>query len=231
MVNIIKKLIKENINLNKKKLRIIKEEYLQGKTIINVDIQPEYKNYISFNLYKWIQFLNQNANNNRIIFLYNGEDTLGMISENEYKDFLLELGLDEDVLDNAIFYDKGYAFFRYCIDNSIDENNIVDLVKFMIQNNINDSRDIDEDMWNDYMQETNHSQEDVRELLENAGDMINIPDLMDFLKNYSNIVLLGGGINECLKEVEIALLSLNKNYNLNPNLYIILMIHKTKNQI
>ena len=50
-------------------------------------------------------------------------------------------------------------------------------------------------------------------LLENAGDMINIPDLMDFLKNYSNIVLLGGGVNECLKEVEIALLALNKNFN------------------
>jgi hypothetical protein len=212
--NLIKKIIKEELNLNKKKLRIIKEEYLQGKTIINVDIQPEYKNYISFNLSKWIQFLNQNATNNRIIFLYNGEDTLGMISENDYKYFLLELGLDEDVLDNAIFYDKGYAFFRYCMDNSIDEDNIVDLVKFMIQNNINDSRDIDEDMWNNYMKQTNHSQEDVRELLENAGDMINIPDLMDFLKNYSNIVLLGGGINECLKEVEIALLSLNKNFNI-----------------
>lgn len=214
MKNLIKKIIKEELNLNKKKLRIIKEEYLQGKTIINVDIQPEYKNYISFNLSKWIQFLNQNATNNRIIFLYNGEDTLGMISENDYKYFLLELGLDEDVLDNAIFYDKGYAFFRYCMDNSIDEDNIVDLVKFMIQNNINDSRDIDEDMWNNYMKQTNHSQEDVRELLENAGDMINIPDLMDFLKNYSNIVLLGGGINECLKEVEIALLSLNKNFNI-----------------
>jgi|688.fasta_scaffold501847_2 hypothetical protein len=213
MVNTIKKLIKENINLNKKKLRIIKEEYLQGKTIINVDIQPEYKNYISFGLSKWIQFLNQNANNNRIIFLYNGEDTLGMVSEYDYKNFLLDLGLDEDVLENAIFYDKGYAFFRYCMDNSIDEDNIVDLVKFMIQNDINDSREIDEDMWNDYMQQTNHSQEDVRELLENAGDMINIPDLMDFLKNYSNIVLLGGGINECLKEVEIALLALNKNFN------------------
>jgi hypothetical protein len=36
---------------------------------------------------------------------------------------------------------------------------------------------------------------------------------MDFLKNYSNIVLLGGGVNECLKEVEIALLALNKNFN------------------
>jgi hypothetical protein len=213
MKKLIKKLIKEQINLNKKKLRLIKEEYLQGKTIINVDIQPEYKNYISFNLSKWINFLNENAANNRIIFLYNGYDTLGMVTESDYKYFLLELGLDEDVLDNAIFYDKGYAFFRYCMDSSIDEDNIADLVKFMIENNINDSRDIDEDMWNEYMQQTNHSQEDVRELLENADDMINIPDLMDFLKNYSNIVLLGGGVNECLKEVEIALLALNKNFN------------------
>jgi len=99
------------------------------------------------------------------------------------------------------------------MDNSIDEDNIVDLVKYMIKHDINDSRDIDEDMWNDYMEETNHSQEDVRDLLENADDMINIPDLMDFLKKYSNIVLTGGGINECLKEVEIALLSLDKPYN------------------
>jgi hypothetical protein len=53
----------------------------------------------------------------------------------------------------------------------------------------------------------------LRDLLENASDMINIPDLMDFLKNYSNIVLTGGGIDECLKEVEIALMSLDKNYN------------------
>ena len=201
------------VKIKKKKSRLIKEEYLQGKTIINVDIQPEYKNYISFNLNNWIQFLNENASNNRIIFLYNGYDTLGMVSENEYKNFLIDLGLDEDVLDNARFYDKGYAFFRYCMDSSIDEDNIVDLVKFMIDNNINDSRDIDEDMWNEYMQQTNHTQQDVRELLENAGDMINIPDLMDFLKNYSNIVLLGGGVNECLKEVEIALLALNKNFN------------------
>lgn len=37
---------------------------------------------------------------------------------------------------------------------------------------------------------------------------------MDYLSNKSNIILLGGGINECLKEVEIALLSLDKNYNI-----------------
>ncbi len=118
-----------------------------------------------------------------------------------------------DVLDNAKFYDKGYAYFRYCMDNSIDIDNIVDLIKFMIKNDITDSRDINKDMWEKFMIETNHSKQDVRDLLENADDMINIPDLMDFLSEYSDIVLMGGGIDECLKEVEIALLSLDKTYN------------------
>lgn len=206
--------LNESKNTNKRKLRLITENKVQGKTIINVDIQPEYKNYISFDLQKWVNFININAALNDIVFLYNGADTLGMIDENSFKEWLFDLGVDEDVIYNATFYDKGYAFFRYCMDNSIDENNIVDLVKYMIKHNINDSRDIDEDMWNDYMEETNHNQQDVRDLLENAGDMINIPDLMDFLKNYRNIVLTGGGINECLKEVEIALLSLDKKYNI-----------------
>lgn len=206
--------LNESVNITKRNLRVISENNFQGKTIINVDIQPEYKNYITFNLNEWVNFINQNANSNQIIFLYNGFETLGMIDENSYKEWLLDLGIDEDIIyENAIFYDKGYAFFRYCMDNSIDEDNIVDLIKYMVRHKINDSREIDEEMWENYMIETNHTQQDVRDLLENSGDLISIPDLMDFLKNQTNIVLLGGGINECLKEVEIALLGLNKNYN------------------
>lgn len=139
-----------------------------------------------------------------------------MIDEYSYKEWLMDLGIDEDIISNATFYDKGYAFFIYCMDNSIDEDNIVDLVKYMIHHNINDSRDIDSDMWNNYMQETNHNQQDVKDLLEFSDDAIHIPDLMDFLKNYKNIILLGGGINECLKEVEIALLSLDSDYTIIP---------------
>lgn len=209
----VRKYLNENKNIDKKKSRLITENKFQGKTIINVDIQPEYQNYITFNLDNWVGFINNNSEINNIIFLYNGADTLDMIDEYSYKEWLLELGVDEDVLYNATFYDKGYAFFRYCMDNSIDEDNIADLVKYMVKHNITDSRDIDEEMWNNYMVETNHTQQDVRDLLENAGDMISIPDLMDFLDNYSNIILTGGGINQCLKEVEIALLSLDRDYH------------------
>jgi hypothetical protein len=36
---------------------------------------------------------------------------------------------------------------------------------------------------------------------------------MDFLDSYDNIVLVGGGIDECLKEVELAMDALGKNYD------------------
>jgi hypothetical protein len=208
-----KKLI-EYKNTVRKQSRLLTESTLNGKTIINVDIQPEYQSYISFNINKWVNFLNESEENNNIVFLYNGQDTLGMVSESEYIDWLFDLGIDEEVINNATFYDKGYAFFRFCMDNSIDEDAIVDLVKYMMTNDITDSRDIDEDMWNDFMNSTNHSRQDVRDLLENADDLINIPELMEFLQNKNNIALTGGGVNECLKEVEIALLALDKPYSI-----------------
>jgi hypothetical protein len=210
---LIKRLIRENL-ANPKKKRMLYENKVSGKTIINVDIQPEYQQWVTFDLNNWANFINNNAAQNRIVFLYNGADTLGMVEENEYKYWLFELGIEEDVIKNAIFYDKGYAFFRYCMDNSVDENDVAQLVRFMISHNINDSREIDEEMWNQFMEETSNSLEEVRDLLENADDMISIPDLMDFLDRFSNIVLTGGGINECLKEVEIALLAMNQPYNI-----------------
>jgi hypothetical protein len=211
--NLTKKLFREHIN-NPKKRRMIYESALMGKTIINVDIQPEYNKAFTFNVNDWVDFINKSNENNRIIFLFNGEDTLGMINEHDYQMWLIDLGIDEDVVYEAKFYDKGYAFFRYCIDNYIDEEKIVEIVKYMYKNNINDSRDITEEMWDDFISNTNVSFDDVKELLQDNGDMINIPDLMEFLAHFNNIVLTGGGINECLKEVEIALLAMNKPFNI-----------------
>jgi len=81
----VREYLNEEKNNKKRKIRLLTENKLQGKTIINVDIQPEYKNYISFNLNEWVNFINTNAVVNDIIFLYNGADTLGMIDEYSFK--------------------------------------------------------------------------------------------------------------------------------------------------
>lgn len=189
---------------------------ISNSDLMVVDIQPEYQGAFGFNLQSFFEFINQNYKNlNSLTFLYNGYDTLGMVSENEFKEWEFDYGLDEDIIyNNATYYDKGYAFFRYCIDSDIEDEDIADLVKFMIKYNINDSRDMDENNnWSLFMKEYNHDQSEIKDLLEYSSDMINIPDLMDFIRRYGKIVLCGGGINECLKEVEIALMALDKKYD------------------
>ncbi len=185
---------------------------VSGVDLISIDIQPEYEQAFDFSIFDFIRFINMNYESmNSLTFLFNGPD-LGFPDENEYKYWLIENGLDENIADTANFYDKGYAFFRFCMDEGIDDDKIVDLIKYMIRHDINDSREINENMWNEFMNEYGHS--DVRELLELADDMINIPDLMEYLQRFrGRIVLCGGGINECFKEVEIALMALDKNYN------------------
>ncbi len=196
----LKSLLKENINLN-------------GKTLISVDIQPEYSTYTGFSMESYTRFLNENYEDLRsIVFLFNGPD-LGMISEIEYKGWLWENGLEERIIDESKFYDKGYAFFRYCMDVGIHEDVVANFVRFMYNNDIRDSRDMDRASWAKYLREYRRTdRKEIYELLKHSSDCVHIPDLMDFLRPYSEIVLTGGGINECLKEVEIALKALNKNY-------------------
>jgi hypothetical protein len=184
---------------------------VSGKHLCVVDIQPEYQSHIRF-LGDFINFLNENYETlGNLTFFYNGHDTLGMISESDYQMWWLENGLDEHIIDQATFYDKGYAFFRYCIDEGIDDDQIVNLIKYMIEKDVTDSRDLDEDFWNEFVERFGN--EDIRGLLEFAGDAIHIPDLMDELRGYRGVVLCGGGINECLKEVEIALDALGTPYS------------------
>jgi len=184
----------------------------RNKTLMSVDIQPEYESFFNFSIFEFIGFISNNYKNNRMRLLYNGQDTMGMVSEEDYKWWLIENGLDENIVDEIEFYDKGYAFFRYCIDSSIEEEDIVKIVRYMIKNNINDSSEMDENDWRYFLKYIKYKNRNVKELLQFSDDLINIPDVMDFLKGFNNIILFGGGQNECLKEIEIALKALKKPY-------------------
>lgn len=181
--------------------------------LLVTDIQPEYQDGFTFRIEKFTQWLNRNFKRfSGVTFLYNGADTLGMISEDDLKMWYFENGLKEYIIENVDWYDKGYAFFRYCIDKGIDEDDIVLLVKFMATHNINDSRDItSSELWDKFVGEYN--KHELREIMEFADDCISIPDLMDYLrKKQAPFLLLGGGKNECLKEVEIALKANGQQY-------------------
>jgi hypothetical protein len=189
------------------------EGSLAGKTFIVVDVQPEYEKGIHF-LPKLVQHINVSyPEMGRLVFLYNGSETVGVTSEEDYKYWWLEHGLDEEIIGGVEFYDKGYAFFRYCMDSGIDDDAVANFVRFLYQNGINDSREMTREMWAKYLREYRRmDRKEIFTLLSHADDCVNIPDLMEYIKRFNNIILCGGGVNECLKEVEIALKALNKPY-------------------
>jgi hypothetical protein len=170
-----------------------------------VDIQPEYEKNMGFGISEFCEWLNKNARKySDIVLFWNGPE-FGMTELPEIQDWYLENGLKESVLQNITWQDKAYAFFRYCRDSGIDEDEVVKLVQFMKSHNINDSRELHEkELWDEWIQQ--NGSEDVRELMEFAEDCISIPDLMDQIKGYGKkVYVLGGGQDECLKEIEIAM--------------------------
>ena len=188
-------------------------ESFENRDVVIVDIQPSYQDYFKFKIYELTDYLNEHHSSaNKILWLYNGED-LGMESSSDIEAWLLENGLDGDVLDSITFFEKNYAFFRNAMDNGIDHSSIAKLIKYMMDYDITDSRDLDEATWKIFI-ENNEDESEIVEFLKDNEDMINVPDLMDELKSITNPIVMGGGQNECLAEVLIALNVLNINYDI-----------------
>ena len=196
-------------------LRESSEKFLQGKTLLSVDIQPLYEKFIGFKTNQYCSFLNENYDSlNQLVFLYNGADTIGGMDESQYKYWLMENGLDELIVDQARFYDKGYGYFRYCLDQGADVDATANFVRFLYENDVRDSRDMTRDLWAKYLrQHRKLDRTEIYDLLKHEQDNIYVTELMDELKRYNNVVVTGGGVEACLREVIVALKALGKPYD------------------
>ena len=198
----------------------IVEYLLEGTTkkeLVIVDIQPDYKKYITFNMGSFVDFLNKSYKKyERILYLYNGRETVGLDDQGSITEWLVEYGLDEEVLNIVEFYDKGYAFLRNAMDQGINEDEIVHLLEYMSSNDLNDSRDLDEDNWIEFSR-SYPKDVDIKEYLQDNDDSINIPDVLERIKYIkNNFQICGGGKTECLAEVLILIKLCKKRYSLLP---------------
>jgi len=179
--------------------KLIEQASNKGSLIV-VDIQPEYESGATFDIG---DMLRAAAEYNEVLFLYNGADTLGMIDEQSLRNYYFEkLDYDEETYEELMsvseFFDKGYGFFRDVMDSDIcfDRNSVIKIVKYMIDNDVQDIRDLEE--------------EDVQSIgvsellfddLEDYGFWV--PELQDVLPQWNGSDIAGGARNECLAEVEI----------------------------
>ena len=89
------------MNLLREYIRGLLLEQTQGGSLVVVDIQPEYESVTPFDIGDMLRSAAENYS--RVLFLYNGEDTLGMVSESALKDFYFEkLDKDEEVFEELM---------------------------------------------------------------------------------------------------------------------------------
>lgn len=180
--------------------------------LVIVDVQPEYDT-ASRRILPGVQnmILKSNA---RVLVIYN--DFGGGDTANEVYNYLAginpELGnyeydseLDDYVekdtsplelkLQHADFIHKEYGFLRGFMDMNVSDATIIETIRAMYSQNVSDSRDLDL---------TTLSQ-NAQEEIKNSGENIGVQDWVSIrmLKQLSPFYMMGGGRNECLREIEL----------------------------
>ena len=182
------------------------QQYLnesRNRNLISVDIQPEYENWITFDIFDYIDFLNKQK---KVLYLYNGPETIGSSDSKEViSSWLLDYGLDEFKLNDFYWIDKGYGNLRGWMDQGVDKSVIKKSLRYMLQKGETDSRDIPEEEWLEKFPEL----EVVFDVA--FEDLITLPPEIDigFLKKWKGSFIVGGGKNECFEEIMILLSTFN----------------------
>jgi len=195
----------------------------RGTGVIVVDVQPAYKRGNERLFERIIQFVNKQTG--PVLMFVNAEqdmmtdDTVDDIKA-YWEDVIRGEEWDpEDYDDSPIDWsrfqikDKGFGFFRSFMDRGIEDKTIIRLIRLMYQSRVNDSRDLfggeDSDGYAEKFEQF-VGPEFKRWMLDD-GITVNWTSVAQ-LKRFSGSYIVGGGRNECLREVELLMNAFNIKY-------------------
>ena len=209
---------------------ILNEKYSRGKPVVCVDVQPGYTphhsvydGYIS----RVAKFLSQH---NGPILMYVNADETGMTQDNIQNDIFPfwaeafeEFGIDfyeGPTFDNMEWFDKGYGYLRAWMGIGIEDKYIIGVIREMYKQKVSDSRSLfggDENKILNYLQPVAESINTQPDTL--LDDPLSVGWVaVDQLKRYNNCYLIGGGEEECLKELSLLMNAFNIKYTKIENL-------------
>ena len=210
-------------------MRISDLQLMEGRNtpVICVDVQPEYSGMNDGDENPVFEDIIQFVNNQTgpVLMYVNAEDQ-GLSGDtvqdvkSYWEDTIRGEDADpEDYDDSPINWnrfqivDKGYGFFRNFIDAGISDKVIIKTIRLMYQNKVYDSREL-------FGGE--HSDDYAEKFEQFIGDEFESWMLSDGitvkwtsvaqLKRFSGAYIVGGGRNECLKEVELLMNAFNIKY-------------------
>ncbi len=199
----------------------IKELISEGLThpVIVVDVQPEYcgSNVVCQRV---VNFVNKQTG--PVLMFVNAED-MGMTGDTiesirtwweemagaEYDE---ESGTYSEAVNWGRFtiVDKGYGYLRSWMDHGIEPSVIIATIREMYAQKVNDSRDL---RFPPFNRRTTTQSLIMGAIEEMDGDPL-ITNWISIaqLKRFSGSYIVGGGRNECLREVELLMNAFNIKY-------------------
>lgn len=197
--------------------------------VIVVDVQPEYSGMNDGNesevFPEIIKFVHNQTG--PVLMFVNAEDQ-GMTGDSVHdiqqywEDTLIEMGYgkaeEEGEDESGDYYyheaespidwrrftvvDKGYGYFRAFMDQGVEPARIIKMIRYLYQHRLNDAREVEDDdyiaiMGSDRLRDENFS--------------INWTSVAQ-LKRFNGAYLVGGGREECLREVELLMNAFNIKY-------------------
>lgn len=178
--------------------------------VICVDVQPEYANYgrNSIICERIVNFV-CNQTGPVLMFVNAEQDGLTNDSISSIKAYWEETAdtYDEDYnskIDWARFtiVDKGFGFFRSYMDQGVQESTIIKMIRFLYSTRKQDARDLTDEEFIQIM-----GNDDLRD----EAFFINWTSISQ-LRNFSGAYIVGGGKNECLREVQLLMNAFNIRY-------------------
>lgn len=184
----------------------------RSNSVILVDFQPAYETdqwgYIDA-IEQACHYINEKRPN--VMIFYNGEDVGIEDTPEEVYYHYVKHGLDEDLEHNLTFKEKSYAWLRPWMDTDIEPGMTIKVIRYLVMNDMNDSREIEDEAWVKLVGE-DFKYYDDREM------NIYLPDIsIGDLRTLSGSLLGGGGRHECLKEIQLLMNAFNIKYRLVDN--------------
>lgn len=181
---------------------------------IVVDVQPEYTGINDGSELPWIddmmQFLNRQTG--PILMFVNAEnDGLTADTVADIREYWSDSGFTD--WDRVTIVDKGYGYFRGWMDGGIPEKFIIATIRLMYQQRVDDSRELfggeDSDTYREeFARWFAHNDVPFEEGVLSDPLSINWTSVSQ-LKKFGGGYIMGGGRNECLREVELLLNAFN----------------------
>jgi hypothetical protein len=192
--------------------------------LLIIDVQPEYDDWCNSILPR-VQSMIEKSNGG-VFVVYNdfgGGDSLedvfsylaGSSDEEDYYDDETdeyqepEQSAIAEKLNNAKFYQKEFGFLRDWMDQGVSDSTIIEVIRLMAQHRASDSRDLDYDSISD---RAKHDLENNGIDFEDSGISMQEWVPVHFLKSISPFYMMGGGRNECLREIELFCNAFNIRY-------------------